>query len=452
MKIKANYRNILVIAFPLVLANLAIGISQIVDTAFVNRLGENELNGTMLASMILLFYSFIWGGFSAYSQMLVARKIGEKKDKEIGKVMDHILVLGLALLLIILGLFFLTKNGGLQWMVKDNKIIEYAIIYLDVIAIGLPFFILNSFFVAFFSGLGRTYIVTYGVLISIVVNLILDYILIFGNFGFPELGVYGAALALIIAQMCTLLLYIFFIIKLGLIKKYILFKFKKIDTQLIKSIGSKSIPLVVQNLFYITATWLFFIMIEKRSGSDLRTSYIVRSLYLFISIPAMAVGKAANTIVSNLLGQGKKEHVLIAIFKSHQIGFGISLLLCALLFIFPQFFLNIYTNDTEEIAKAIPVLQTTLVSTLLLSVGMINMYAIIGIGDTKIISYVAGISFSSYLLFAYYSIFQWKSSITIVWLSEWVNWGLFMILSTSYLLFWKARVQKQELHLLRKSV
>ena len=446
MKIKANYRNILVIAFPLVLANLAIGISQIVDTAFVNRLGENELNGTMLASMVLIFYSFIWGGFSAYSQMLVARKIGEKRYKEIGKVIDHILVLGLALLLIILGLFFLTRNGGLQWMVKSDKIIEYAIIYLDVITIGLPFFILNSFFVAFFSGLGRTYIVTYGVLITIVVNLVLDYILIFGNFGFSELGVYGAALALIIAQMCTSLLYIYFIIKLGLIKKYALFKFKRIEIQFLKSIASNTFPLVVQNLFYITATWIFFIMIEKRGGSDLRTSYVVRSLYLFISIPAMAVGSAVNTIVSNLLGQGKKEHVLIAVFKSHQIGLGISLLLCLLLFVFPELFLNIYTNDTEEIAKAIPILQTTLVSTLLFSVSMINMYAIIGIGETKIISYVAGVSFSSYLLVAYYSIFEWKSSITIVWLSEWVNWGLFMILSTFYLLFWKVRVQKRELH------
>jgi putative MATE family efflux protein len=446
MKIKANYRNILVIAFPLVVANLAIGISQIVDTAFVNRLGENELNGTMLASMVLIFYSFIWGGFSEYSQMLVARKIGEKRYKEIGKVLDHILVLGLALLIIILGLFFLTKNGGLQWMVKSEKIIEYVIIYLDVIAIGLPFFILNSFFVAFFSGLGRTYIVTYGVLTTIVVNLVLDYILIFGNFGFSELGVYGAALGLIIAQMCTSLLYLFFIIKLGLIKKYALFKFKRIDPEFIKSIASKTFPLVVQNLFYITATWVFFIMIEKRGGSDLRTSYVVRSLYLFISIPAMAVGRAVNTIVSNLLGQGKKEHVLIAIFKSHQIGLGISLLLCLLLFIFPELFLNIYTNDIEEIAKAIPILQTILVSTLLFSISMINMYAIIGIGETKIISYVAGISFSSYLLFAYYSIFEWKSSITIVWLSEWVNWGLFMILSASYFLFWKVRVQKLKQH------
>ncbi|GAA3658401.1 MATE family efflux transporter [Flavivirga jejuensis] len=450
MKIKANYRNILVIAFPLILANLAVGISQIIDTAFVNRLGESELNGTMLASMALIFYSFIWGGFSEYSQMLVARKTGEKKYKEVGKILDHILLLGIVLLLFILGLFFLTKNGGLQWMVESEEIIENTIIYLDVIAVGLPFFILNSFFVAFFSGLGRTYIVTYGVLITIVVNLVLDYILIFGNFGFPELGVFGAALALIIAQMCTSILYICFIFKLGLIKKYALFKFKSIDVVFVKSITSKTFPLIVQNLFYITATWIFFIMIEKKGGSDLRTSYVVRSLYLFISIPAMAVGKAVNTIVSNLLGQGRKDHVLIAIFKSHQIGLGISLLLCVLLYIFPELFLNIYTNDTEEIAKAIPILQTILVSTLLFSVSMINMYAIIGIGETKIISYVAVISFSCYLLFAYYSIFEWKSSITIVWLSEWINWGLFTILSASYFLFWKIRVQKTKATLIEK--
>ena len=443
MEIKANYKDILGVAMPLVLANLAGGVAQIVDTAFVNRIGEDALNGTVLGAMIWTFFSFILLGFSSYAQMLIARRVGAKKEKEIGSVIDHLLVLGLGLVILIVGLYFLMRNVGLPMMISDPAIIENTIAYLGVRMWSLPVAALTIFCAAFFAGIGRTVVITYCVLFFITANVFLDYGLIFGNLGFPRLEVHGAALATSIAETCGLLVYIFFLFRYALIKKYELLRFVKMNVKMAGTMALNSLPLVVQNLLGFVVSLIFFVMIEKMGAEQLRVSFLLRSVYLFLCIPIFSLGQAVNTIVSNILGQGKKEEMLSALLKSHYIGFGFSLFLCTIIFCFQHFFLSIYTSDPTEIEKAIPVLKTVLVATLIFSLSMVNLNAIIGIGDTKAVFFIGGISLTSNLLFAYYSIFVWQSPLTVVWMSEWVNWGIVFVLSSLYFVYWKAKIHME---------
>ena len=74
MELKASYKDILKIAAPLILANMISGVGQIIDTAFINRVGEKELNGTVIGGMVWMFFSFILMGVSSYVQRLIAKK------------------------------------------------------------------------------------------------------------------------------------------------------------------------------------------------------------------------------------------------------------------------------------------------------------------------------------------------------------------------------------------
>ncbi len=439
MEIKASYKSILKIAFPLILANLVGGIGQIIDTAFVNRIGEKELNGTVIGAMVWMFFSFILLGFSSYVQRLVAKKVGAKKNGEVGNIIDNVVVLCGFLLLLILALFFLLRIGGLSLMIQDVGIVENAFVYLDVLIFCLPISICISFFSAFFSALGKTSVITYGVTVYIVVNLILDYMLIFGNFGCPELGVHGAALATVIALTFTCLTYVYYMIKWKMIEAYNLFGFDTLSKDFLKEIISKSIPLVLQNLFHTAAYWIFFIMIEKMGSGELRVSLIIRSLYLFLCLPMFGFGRAINTVISNMMGRKDYENVYSAVIKSHQVSFVVSLLLCLLIFTMPEILLNIYTKDPTLIQEALPILNVLLVSIVLFSISTVNTNIIIATGETKYVFIIGGISIANYLLFAYLSIFWWNADLTTVWLSDWVNWSVFTLLSTLYFFRWKKK-------------
>lgn len=442
MEIKANYKSILKIALPLILANLVGGVGQIIDTAFVNRIGENELNGTVIGAMVWMFFSFILLGFSSYVQRLIAKKIGEKDNKGVGGVIDNVVVLGLFLFLFIIIVFSVIRVRGLELMIKNPEIVHYAFVYLDVLIYSLPITICVSFFSAFFSALGKTAVITYSVVIYIIVNLILDYALIFGNLGFPALGVYGSALATVIALFFSALTYVYFAFKYKVRTVYNLFTFKLLDSITLLAIAKKSIPLVLQNLFHTLAYWVFFMMIEKMGSSELRVSLIIRSLYLFLCLPLFGLGRAINTIISTMIGRGDYENVYKAVIKSHQVSLGISILLCLFIFLIPELLLNIYTTDQVLIQEAIPILKIILVSIILFSISTVNTNIIIATGETKFVFVIGVISVLSYLLFAYLSIFWWQSSIEVVWLSDWLNWSVFILLSTTYFFMWKRKQSK----------
>jgi putative MATE family efflux protein len=442
MELKADYKSILKIAGPLILANLVSGIGQIIDTAFINRVGEKELNGTVLAGMVWMFFSFISLGFSSYFQRSIANKLGAKRTDEISRIADNTVIVYLFILTLILVLYALLRLFGLSFMIEDPEIVAYAFTYLDVLIFFIPVLLCISFTSAFFSAQGQTFVITQSVTIYICSNLLLDYLLIFGNFGFPEWGVFGSGLATGLALMASMANYTFFVYKNRIATQYKLFTFKEINRETINGIVSKSTPLVLQNIFHMLSYWVFFVMIEKMGSMELRVSLIVRSLYLFLCLPIFGLGKAINTVVSNFLGKDDLHNAGIAIRKSHQISFSISLVLSCLILFLPNLLLRIYTDDIVLIEQALPTLKVLAVSIILFSISTVNTNIIIATGITRYVFIYSMVSITGYLSFAYLAIFQWKLSLSSVWYSDWINWGIFTFLSTVFFFRWKKKQNK----------
>ena len=442
MELKATYKGILKIAKPLILANLVSGIGQIIDTAFINRVGEKELNGTVLAGMVWMFFTFISIGFSTYFQRNIANKIGAKREDEIPKITDNTIVIYGVILILILLFYMLLRFMGLSFMIQDQEIVAHAFSYLDILILFIPVLLCVNLSSAFFAAQGKTYVITQSVVVYIGANLILDYLLIFGNFGFPEWGVFGSGLATGLALIASFMNYIFYNYKHKVRQQYQLFSFQNINRNVIKEIVSKSIPLVLQNIFHMLSYWIFFVMIEKMGSMELRVSLIVRSLYLFLCLPIFGLGKAINTVVSNFLGKNDVHSAEIAIKKSHQISFIISLMLSALILFLPELLLRIYTNDIHLITQALPTLKVLAISILLFAISTVNTNIIIATGITKYVFLFSVISITGYLSFAYIAIFYWKLKLPSVWYSDWINWGIFTFLSTAFYIQWKKKQRK----------
>ncbi|HBQ57213.1 MAG TPA: MATE family efflux transporter, partial [Porphyromonadaceae bacterium] len=164
-------------------------------TAFLGRVGEVELGASALAGIIYIAIYTIGFGFSMGSQILIGRRNGEKKFHQIGEIVIQGILFLLVPALLLIAVFKLGFTDTLMRLFESENVSEAVSDYLDWRVYGFVFAFANSTFRAFYIGIARTKVLTINSLVMALVNLVLDYGLIFGNFVLPEMGFGGAALA-----------------------------------------------------------------------------------------------------------------------------------------------------------------------------------------------------------------------------------------------------------------
>ena len=249
-------KHILKISSPILLSLLAQNIIQVTDTAFLGRVGEVELGASALAGIIYISVITLAFGFSMGSQILIGRRNGEGKFNKIGEIVTQ----GIVFLLIpaVLLIPFM-RYGSAHWLpaVFDSSYVATAVSdYLEWRSFGLVFAFTNVMFHAFYIGTTRTKVLIYKSLIMASVNIVFNYALIFGNLGFPELGIKGAGIASVIAEFSATLFLIIYTKKNVDLRKYgfTAFRFR---WSVIKRILDISVFMMMQ-YFTSLITWAFF--------------------------------------------------------------------------------------------------------------------------------------------------------------------------------------------------
>jgi MATE family multidrug resistance protein len=258
----------------------------------------------------------------------------------------------------------------------------------------------------------------------------------------PELGFNGAAYASIIAEG-TGLLVIYAVIHLkGLHKAFAFFEDITLDREMIKLILIKSSPLIAQYGISIISWEYFYILIEHHGERDLAISNTMRNIFGLFGIFSWAFASAANSMVSNIIGQGREDEVLPLIRRIVRISFSISFILFVLLNIWPEWFLSFYAQSPEFIRDAIPVIHIVSVALLMMSFGTIWLNAVTGTGNTSVNLVIELITIVIYCVYVYLILEYWNLSITWGWVSEWVYWLSMFSMAFIYMRSGKWRHQK----------
>jgi len=190
-----SYRKIWNISYPIILSLLAQNIITVIDTAFLGRVGEVELGASAIGGLFYFSLFMLGFGFATGAQILMARRNGEKDYPAIGRIFDHTMYIFITMSGVLIILILLFSPIFLRFFISSKEICNASIQYLDFRMWGILFAFTNVAFRAFFVGITKTKLLGYSALIMAIVNIVLDYLLIFGNFGFPEIGIAGAALA-----------------------------------------------------------------------------------------------------------------------------------------------------------------------------------------------------------------------------------------------------------------
>lgn len=190
-----SYRKIWLVALPVLVSVLMEHMIGLTDTAFLGRIGEVELGASALGSVYFLSIFMLGFGFSIGAQILIARRNGEKRYGEIGKIFYSGLGFLLVLAAILCGASLLLSPHVLRPVIQSEAVFDATVQYLNWRVFGFFFAFTGVMFRAFFVGVTQTKILTVNSVVMVLTNVVLNYALIFGKFGFPALGIAGAAIA-----------------------------------------------------------------------------------------------------------------------------------------------------------------------------------------------------------------------------------------------------------------
>jgi putative MATE family efflux protein len=399
----------------------------------MGRVGETELAAAGVAALIYITLTMIPYGLSVGFQIIIARRAGENNPESIGRIFNNnlIFLMGVAILLYLF-LEFLVPII-LKPMFSSQAVYEAGMTYLHYRNFEIFFAVFAFTILGFYTSIGNNQIITYSAILMLVVNVFFNYNLVFGKMGFPEMGIAGAGLASLISSTAACGLNFFYLIFSKFRKQFGLFKFSRFDWPLVKAGLNLSGPVVLQHILS-TGTWvIFFLMIEKMGPASLAASNVAKEVYMVLGITTWGIANATNSLISNLIGQGRQDEIFVLLRKVIIVALGFSVLFFLFIMIYPQGFIQIFTNDDTIIQLATNPVRIVGVCLIIMAVSSILFRAVTGTGATRYSLLLVFITLIVYMVYVVILIKVLNVNLTVAWTSEIVYWLVLAWLCWKYL-------------------
>jgi putative MATE family efflux protein len=427
-QIKATYREIWHIAYPLILGNLVYTLIGICDTAFMGKIDDLHIAQVAQAAIgpSSIFYSVLFMIGFAYTrgtQILIARKMGEGKPGEVGQIVDNAIVVMLGTSLVIFTLVQLFSHQLLSWMMNDPEIVAASELFLKYRIWGILASFTSCVFISFYSGIGKTFVLTVSIGLMVMINIALNYVLVYGKWGFPQMGIAGSGLASAISEWLSVVIMVGGVFIKHRRREFDLFHVRKLHFPIISSMTKVAVPLVIQSAIANGAWFILFTFIEKMGQDKLAISSILRQLIIFVGVPVWALGSVTNTVVSNLSVQNDLNEVRKAIRRISLMSILLVGAQCVLLAVMPRIILHIFTNDPDLITQSVPILWIVIVALMMTSFTVIFFNGVVSVGETTHEALYIEILAVVVYFFYFFALFH-VSGITLpyIWTAEWIYW------------------------------
>lgn len=432
LKVEVSNKQILSLALPISLAILIPQLNMLINSIFLGQLSQEALGNAGITGVFYLIFAVSGHGLNNSMQSVLSKYAGAGKPENFNPIIAQgvRLSLQMSILFILFTCFlapFILENY------TDPASYPSEMNFLRIRIFGLPFLYLfqlgNAMLVATLNS--RWLII--GFLIEASVNVVFDYLLIFGKAGFPAMGFNGAALASVIAECMGMIVVFGVLVYTGLKKKYALFSSFRFNKDLNSEILKIAIPLVFQFIISLTTWLIFFILIETKGIMAKAISNTMRNVFGLAGIFIWAFAGTSNTMVANLIGQGKENSVIPAIKRISFWSLGLCILLISILNIYPQLFFRLFDQNEAFIEAGIPVIRVVSLGMIFMSVSNIWLNGVTGTGKTRINLMIEIFAVLLYLTYTYYVMHYNYTSLAKAWSNEFVYWLSIFLFSFIFL-------------------
>jgi len=417
------------------LGSAAQNVIALSDSVFLYHLSEEDFATIGFVGMFYLVIAAIGYGFSRGGQIMIARRAGEGNAGEIGRTFYSMAYfeLGLALLM------FLFMQYGTYYFfglfVNSEVVFEKSLEYLDTRSWGVFFSYVGVAVIALYTGIARTTFIIVDTVILGAVNILLNYGLIFGAWGLPAMGIAGAGLASTIAEIVAFLVFMVYILFDQQAREYRLFKLPNIDFKLIKQQYRLALPIVAQSFVGLGSWFVFFGIVENLGERELAITNLVRMVYLILSIPTWGFASGVNTLVSNFIGQQKRQAVIPIIWKTAKICWLTTMVVTLPVVLFPHELLYplLGGSDMSLITDAQPVFYVLVAILTCFSIGSVFFNGLAGTGATFFGLIIQTICAAVYLAYIYSIVNFTHLGLPWAWASEILYWIVMMSIVLWYM-------------------
>ena len=430
------------ITYPVLISLLMEHMIGLTDTAYLGRVGGVGLGASALAGVYYLVIYMLGFGFSVGAQVLIARRNGAHDYTRIGPVFMQ----GTLFLLLLAAVLFTASHLYspliLRKLIGSDDVYRATMSYVDWRVYGFFFSFIAVMFRAFYVGITKTKILTANSVVMVLTNVVLNYILIFGKFGFPALGIAGAAIASSISEAVSVLFFIIYTWKKIDYKKYAMFSFVGIDFRMLKQILNVSVWIMVQHGIAFVGWFIFFVVMEHQGERPLAVTNVVRSISSFLFMFVNAFASTSSSLVSNLIGSGKSDQVLGLCGRMIRLCYFFVLPLAILIALFPDLVLRIYTDNPDLIQSSTPSLWVMLSSYILAVPAFIYFFSVSGTGNTQSALMIDMASIFVYVAYTFLVGIWLHADVAVCWTTEHVYNGMLLI---SFFYLWKGNWRNKRL-------
>ncbi len=384
-----GYREVLGVAVPLILSTASLTVTLFVDRMFLSWYSLSAVAAATPGGVTFFTICSFFLGTAQYVNTLVAQHHGAKDKPACARavwqgVWFALISIPLILGAIPLGAAVLARSG------HGPDLVRLETEYFSILMLGgaaLPF---NAALSSFFSGRGKTRVVMWGNILGNAGNVLLDYLLIFGNLGFPEMGIRGAAIATAITGIIPPVFWACLFLARRYQSQYQSRKQVFWDRRLFTLLLRYGVPSGVQFFLDIASFTAFILLIGRLGEVDLAATNIVLSIEMLSFLPMVGMSIATATLVGEYIGRSDLHTAEKSVHSALKLALAYSGVLAVLYFIMPEVFVGLFRNRVEDgpgfdavLEKGVVILRLIAVFTVFDTVFIVFSGALKGAGDTR---------------------------------------------------------------------
>ncbi|GHT32969.1 MATE family efflux transporter [Endomicrobiia bacterium] len=343
--IEGGYKEFLILAVPLAVSTGVNAIQLLTDRIFLSRYSQEAFSASTPAGGAEWAIECFFFGILAYANVFVAQYHGKKEYRSLGPVMWQSVYLALVAAFIALCISFFAKPFFMN-IGHPHNTVPQEITFFKVLCYGAFPSTLNAALAGFYSGRGKTKTMLMASICGVTLNIVLDYCLIFGNFGFHEMGIAGAAWATNISLSAVTIIYILLITSKKNSDIYNT-RCMKIDFALIKRFLRYGVPNGTEFFFDIAGFTVVTLIVGSIGAEELAANNVVSTVNHTICMPIVGFGMATSAMVGNYLGKNKASIAQESVKSSMHITYTYVLLVALALFFFPDWLISLFSRGTQ---------------------------------------------------------------------------------------------------------
>lgn len=374
-------KELIILATPMVISNLAYTLIGVVDTLFLGRVSAVALGAGGLANLIFVTISLLFRGVVNGTTTFVSRSYGAEEYAEAGRHLLNFLALAVILSPMVLVLNPL-YNLYFALLRPDPEVAKQAMVYLTIRNFSLPPNLIYTAFIGFLIGIGNTRLPALLSWTAVLVNIVANYVLIFGKFGFPALGIAGAAYATVLAIVVQMVFAVVIVLKVYR-TQYHLVGWSWPSWEQVKRMARVGLPIGLADSVDVGAFTTFMGLISRLGPAELAASQIVNQVSSVAFMPGGALGVSTGSLVGRYLGAKEPSLAERVGYIGVRLGVGFMGLMGILFWFFPQQIAGFFTPDPELARVSVLPMRLMAIFQIFDAMNMVFRGALNGAGDTR---------------------------------------------------------------------